>query len=555
MTGRLTLPASLAPWAPALSTLTSDVALALGPLVRQIDHLCTAPEDGSSDDGQPDGYSGLASRGTIERLLPSQLLLMRELPDEFVRRAAGGELLYLAPATRAAAVRGRVVALVDTGPGQLGAARLVQLAALVVLHRRAAAQGRSLVIGLLGERTGDWRDGDLGSQLAGWLAARRAADPSPSTVREWLEHLDAADQAWLLTGPHLADHLPDRSRVLVSHEQEWDVDGVSVVRVVVGERHLDLPLPRGEVALRVLRGSGFRDATDGVDAGAGPLRVPTFPSAAPYLIARGHGPTEVVSVRVPAGRPRRHQLPGPALAAAWLGRRLVVLTCVDETLRVVVIGKALGRLQDLAVPLATVGVSADEVERAAEGALSPLHFQRGDLLCAVGGGWWSLSTTGNHRLSSYVTVAPGRQLDVPRVAWRAGAHLEVTELTGTTPIPASAQVVLGGGSRIAWSLDATTWRLHDASGHVGDVQVPEETTVIGVVDLDGPQLVTLSSGGLVVRLVSPDRTRTLTRWSGGTGAPALHPSEPWLAVPRPDGLIEIADLAADHVLRTVRSTG
>ncbi|MFC4018437.1 hypothetical protein ACFOW4_10855 [Micromonospora sp. GCM10011542] len=554
MTDPLTLPASLAPWAPALSALTGDVALALGPLVRRIDDLISGTEDGSTGEGQPDGYAGLAARGPIERLLPSQLLLMQELPDEFVRRAAGGELLYLAPATRSDAARGRVAVLVDTGPGQLGAARLVQLAALVVLHRRAASQGRSLVLGVLGEQPGTWRDGDLRAQLARWLVARSATEPDPSTVREWTEQLDAADQAWLLTGPHLASHLPNRNRVLVSYEQEWGVDGASTVRVVVGERHLDLPLPSGEVALRVLRGTGFRDAAVGVSAGAGPLRAPTFPSAAPYLIARGDGPTEVVSVRVPTGRPRRHQLPGPVLAASWFGRRLAVLTCVDETLRAVVIGKPLGRLQELAVPLATVGLSVGDVEAAANGTLSPLYFQGGDLLCEFGGDWHLLSTRDSHRLPSYATVAPGRQMDGPRVAWRNGAHIRVAGLSGEVAIPATAQVVLGAGTRTAWSLDGTTWRIHAAPGLVGDVTVPQETKVIGVVDIDGPQLVTLSSGGLIVRLVSPARTQTLTRWSGGVGQPALHPSEPWLAVPRPDGLIEVADLAANHVLRTVGST-
>ncbi|MET8525938.1 hypothetical protein [Micromonospora sp. NPDC005172] len=555
MTGHPALPASLAPWAPALSALTSDVALALGPLVRQIDSLFPSAEDGSAGDGQPDGYSGLATRGVIERLLPSQLLLMRELPDEFVRRAASGELLYLAPATRSAAVRGRVVVLVDTGPEQLGAARLVQLAALVVLHRRAASQGRSLVLGVLGDRPGDWREGDLGGQLAGWLAARRAVEPTPPTVREWTEQLDAADQMWLLTGPHLASQLGDRSRVLASHEQDWSDEGARSVRVVVGERRLDLPLPGGEVALRVLRGAGFRAVSAGARAAGGPLRAPVFPSADPYLLTRGDRPAEMVSVRVPTGRPRRHHLPGPALAAAWLGRRLVVLTSVDETLRAVVIGKPLGRLEDLAVPLDAVGLSAAEVETAAQGALSPLYFQGGRLLCELGGDWWSLSTKGTDRLPSYVTVAPGTQMDVPRMAWRAGDHIEVTEHTAVLPIPATARVVLGVGARTAWSLDATTWRVHGASGLVGDVDVARDATVLGIVDIDGPQLVTLSGGGLIVRLVSPAGIQTLTRWSGGTGAPALHPSRPWLAVPRPDGLVEIADLATNDVLCALRSAG
>ncbi|GAA1796327.1 hypothetical protein HC028_23480 [Planosporangium flavigriseum] len=552
MSERPDLPASLAPWAPALSTLTIDVALAMGPLVRHIDKLLSGADGSSASHGQPDGYAGLTSHGDVERLLPSQLLLAQELPEEFVRRAATGELLYLAPAFQSSAVRGRVAALVDTGPAQLGATRLVQLAALVVLHRRAIAQGRSLVVGMLGERPGYWRNGGLTGQLDAWLAARRAAEPTSATVREWMEQLDAADEAWLLTGPELAGQLSKRHRVLVSREQEWGIDGATTVRISVGERRIDLSLPDHDIALRVLRGAGFQRATVPASAGAGPLRAPLFPSTRPYLVARGEGPAEIVSFPVPTGRPRRHRLPGPVLGASWLGRRLVVLTCVDQTLRAVVIGKPLGRLHQLAVPLAAIGMSIGDAEAAAEPALSPLYFHAGDLLCEIGGVWWRLSTDDPPLLESFAAVAPGQQVDQPRMAWRIN-----TAIRGDVPrgadIPADAQLVLGPGDSGAWTVDATTWNIYTPPGVVHHVTVPDGAKVVGLATIDGPRLVTLSSGGLIVRLVSPTQTRVLTRWSGGVAEPALHPSQPWLAVPRPDGLIEVADLASNQLLCTIRS--
>ena len=48
--------------------------------------------------GVPDGFDGITDRGHPDRLLMSQWLLAQEVPLEFARRAAEGELLYLAPA-------------------------------------------------------------------------------------------------------------------------------------------------------------------------------------------------------------------------------------------------------------------------------------------------------------------------------------------------------------------------------------------------------------------------------------------------------------------------
>ena len=83
----------LGPWLQRLS-------LAMGPL-RAERHL------GS---GNPDGVGGLSRRGTYERLLVSEWLFADELPDEFARRAAMQEHLFLelsAASPRAPAARWR----------------------------------------------------------------------------------------------------------------------------------------------------------------------------------------------------------------------------------------------------------------------------------------------------------------------------------------------------------------------------------------------------------------------------------------------------------------
>jgi hypothetical protein len=350
MTARAELAPALAPWASGLSALTPELAVMLGPLVRRLDDMISAHDPGTGEAGPLDGYEGLAWRGPPERLLASEWLLADELPLEFLRRAASGELLYLAPAHRRDRGRGRVVVLVDAGPAQLGAARLVQLAALVVLHRRAAARQSELAVGVLGDEAGRWRTGELADLLRGWLTARRDREPEPEEVGRWTEPLDDPDEAWLLTGPRLASLLPRRRRVLISQECAWGAEGVTAVRVVLAATRVELPLPQRNLAVRALRGAGFLragPAVAGVRRTAG-LRHPTFPSAERRLLARGDGDDQIVSVAVPAaagapaGRPRWHRFPGPVLAASSLGRRLVALVARDHQVCVHVVGKRLG---------------------------------------------------------------------------------------------------------------------------------------------------------------------------------------------------------------------
>ncbi|WP_200948341.1 hypothetical protein, partial [Kitasatospora sp. Root107] len=133
------LPAALAPWATALSAISPELAVALGPLLRRLDALVGEREPVADVHGDPDGLGGLSRSGRPDQLLPSEWLLADEYPEEFLRRLVDGELLHLAPEFNKPTVRGRMVALVDAGPTQAGAGRLVQLAALLVLHRRAAA--------------------------------------------------------------------------------------------------------------------------------------------------------------------------------------------------------------------------------------------------------------------------------------------------------------------------------------------------------------------------------------------------------------------------------
>src|SRR5262249_50113041 len=124
------LPRSLAPWARYLGIFPRETSLAIGPLVQRI-ALAVGPMRARSLSraGDPDGFDDLSRRGSYERLLASEWLLADEAPDEFARRAAMGEHVFLSIARREPSGSRVSMALFDAGPNQIGSPRLAQLAA------------------------------------------------------------------------------------------------------------------------------------------------------------------------------------------------------------------------------------------------------------------------------------------------------------------------------------------------------------------------------------------------------------------------------------------
>jgi hypothetical protein len=555
VTATTTLPPSLAPWAPALAALEVDLALALGPLVRQLDQLVTRNDPGLGAHGPLDGYAGLARRGVPDRMLISEWALAEVVPTEFLRRATAGELLYLDPAYQQDQLRGTVAVLVDCGPDQLGGGRLVQLAALIVLHRRASARGAELVLGVIGDEPGAWRMGDLRQILPGWLRSRRPTEPDAEQVDEWADSLQSGDEMWLLTGPSLAGQLPGRRRMLSSRESAWKDDGAAAVEVLLDGVRAELALPRHDLAVRALRGAGFRREPRVIDSGGAVLGPPVFPSAEPRLLARGRNAAELMVATLSeagqqASRPRWHQMAGDVVAATFFpGRRLVALILVDGYFRAQVVGKRLGSLDQIDFPVETVGVDVDIVLADVAERPAPLHFVSGDLLCELAGTWWRISPDNEAQPESIVAIGPGSHPDQPRLVYPG----DQPRWGRTAPkFPDDAVVVAGSRNALAWSKPRSpTWTL-EPDGVT--VTVEDGARVLGLAHLgNSTALVTVSSAGLLVRLVGRDIQQTLTRWSGGTHVPALHPIYPWLAVRRDDGRIEVADLSTSESLLTIRA--
>lgn len=562
MTSQTQLPAGLEPWADAFNALHPEFLFGLLPLLHGLDDLIHRRDAGQGDSGLLDGYAGISNRGTPERILISEWMLAAELPLEFLRRASENELMYLAPAYIRPQPRGRAVVLVDNGPDQLGAPRLAQLAALIVLHRRARARGAELRIGVLGEPADQWIEGDLAQLLASWLTQRSTAPVERAALDQRLEDVEAADEAWVLASDGLAADLKDQRRVLTIAEGAWGPTGVQELSINLDGDRMELALPAAEVAVRALRGSALRTAPDAsrVD-GLVDLRGPTFNSHARRLLLRGRGSREVVTAVVSehAGRSpriRRHSFSGTVLAGSALGKRLVVVVLEDGELRVRVIGKPLGRVTEFVHPVALLGVSAAEVEAETETRLPPVHFAGSDLIFGFKDAWWRLSQHSCEPVDA-VAIAPGTNIDQPRMATVVGGAGSVGVRADWNLIPdtsASTVVVLGTDRSVAVSEDRVHWRtfIHRRPSDVIVVEQGCEVLAL-VVDEEQPKLVTLSPAGLIVRLVGAQGVRTLTRWSGGTGRPTIHPSLPMVAVQRADDLVEIGNLLTGELHQVIRS--
>lgn len=209
------LPKPLKPWAFVLNLFPAELAGALGPLVLRLDRLVGPPRRADETAvGEPDGFDGLALRGPYERLLLTDWLLLSEMPDEFLRRAVMNEHSFYRLQRRLPS-GGRIsVALFDAGPESFGLPRIGQLAALVVLYRRAAASGMRFLWGNLQTPEGVF-EGVTSEAVKAWLRGRSPQVVSGADITAWRKRIAeeagadlAPEDFWLIGGP-LALSLPE----------------------------------------------------------------------------------------------------------------------------------------------------------------------------------------------------------------------------------------------------------------------------------------------------------------------------------------------------------
>jgi hypothetical protein len=337
------LPRALASWAPSLAMFPREIALSLGPALQRLS-FAVGPlrVRRAGDQGDPDGFDGLTHRGSYERLLNTEWLLAEEAPDEFLRRAAGGEHTFLRLARPEPAATRTSVAVFDAGPGQLGAPRIAQIAALIVLARRAEAAGARFAWGILQEPEGTLLPGATQAGLLRLLQSRTAHEATEAQVAAWHARMEGWrewDDFWIVGSRRLSRIPTGRGASVL---EVWDVlepgerrVGVAVRRGSASPLELVLELPEDRDCARLLRDPFGAAATTlrRLPAEYRPVSNLLFSANGSKLLART-AQGGVVAFPVP-NSPRTD--PGPALcypappdapvtAAGFVGRTVALVT-------------------------------------------------------------------------------------------------------------------------------------------------------------------------------------------------------------------------------------
>ncbi len=190
---------------------------------------------------EPAGWSGLARRGPWDRLVPSEWALLEVAPEEFARRADEGELGFWQMARDGRAASRSVWLWLDAGPDQLGACRVVQIALMLWLQRVCRRTGGSFHWGVVQAPEAGY-EGFGAEELTKFLSLRSTDPP-----RRPPERMDGM-VTWCVGSEGWMSQVPSSfQRVTLSQ------NGPESVELQAMERRLELPLPTGERAVRLLR--------------------------------------------------------------------------------------------------------------------------------------------------------------------------------------------------------------------------------------------------------------------------------------------------------------
>ncbi len=269
------LPPALSAWGPELEGMQEDLACALEPwLLRLSTALGPLATRRSAQDGPPDGFDGLTRRGRYERLLPSEWILAELHPEEFLRRATNAEHLFYALARQAPAADQRTVLLFDAGPDQLGAPRLLHLAFLLTMARRARYAQVDLSWGVLQAETPQLLDSVTAQSVLTLMRTRSPDLAAPEQLQAYLALLPGPpindEDVWLVGGRHI--EVLARSKMRRARIREPLALSQRLVTLELSgrtSRPLQFELPPEPEAIRLIR-NPFAIGARAVDPGHHP---------------------------------------------------------------------------------------------------------------------------------------------------------------------------------------------------------------------------------------------------------------------------------------------
>ncbi len=395
------LPSALAPWASYLSLFPTVLSESLAPIVQRLERVLGPTESAMfSDSDEPEGYDGIARRGSYERLLISEWLLADEFPDEFLRRHTAGEQSYIEIARKTPTGQPRIMALFDSGANQLGSPRIAQLAMLIVLARRADSMGRSIQWGILQKPQVGLTNTVTKADLEAFLNHRCTKEVSAEDVYNWLLQCKGElANTYIIGGKRLSKFFAQSkaARLTIEDVLEPEVAALQTTFKAHGGKEVKftLPLPAPSLCVRLLR-DPFLPVPKASRTGR--LNLPKHTDGlvahngmAHFLVRAGEG--SIIAYKTPRNpsdgalkqRIYSNSTHRPLVAAGidMLNRAAVLVECVDESsLRIEMIG---GKDQhDIITAKLPFSLTEEEMSgQAPLAVLAPSPFTRHDRACLI----------------------------------------------------------------------------------------------------------------------------------------------------------------------------
>lgn len=570
------LPRTIAGWEEPLAILREELSEALGDWMPSLAGL-VGPMRRRDRSGRVtvDGVSGLSRRGSYERLLVSEWAIARAAPLEFLRRAASTEHLFTDLERREPAGSQRCVVLVDAGPDQLGAPRIVQLAALIVLGRRAALADAAVAWGVL-QRTAHapWDAIDPVS-LKHMLRQRSPNAPTAEGLASWLEHAEhpqPGDELWLVGSAGLQALAPRGAHLLLIDDADHPDGAVTVTAARAGtgggRRSVSLPLPAARLQPMLLK-DPFRPPpqpklqTDAPGGVVGALRPSfRFSHSGTRLLAVEAHTGDVLAIRVPhQGRAIKvERAPFSAheeVVGLGYHQAPYVLTRRDSGELVLSSKK---RQEEILSVSASIPAALDP--RAPTTALQLRHrssrrtrFLVGELLYDYNHNTCELSVAAYHCLAAWLSDGQACHLG------DQGEGLALTRYTSggirdlRLLIPAEGRAAFVGFQRsgspglVVLNTEGSQWQVIGPST-AEVLQAPRGSTVLGCMAIgkrsDRPALLVLSEDGATLALVRPDMSQALPTELGRVIHAAASHSRPEVAWMTEDGTLTIWNVALEQ---------